>query len=221
MHDALGQLNGPVSHEALRLRMVALHGREDALLGPPRFLRLLRQANDAEIADVRQVSEGEYEVAPHRLDAAQPAPRSQPPAPKEPTAAAPPPDAAPAEVEADGRNGQRFGIRFRRGSRGAVRMADVPLIGVVHVDAPDPVVEVAEPVVEAAVTTPAGRKRARGVRKRASSPKAKAAKPAAAPAAAKAEPGPQPVLADATAAEEAPAAAPRRRARPRARRKAE
>jgi uncharacterized protein (TIGR00288 family) len=221
MHDALGQLNGPVSHEALRLRMVALHGREDALLGPPRFLRLLRQANDAEIADVRQVSEGEYEVAPHRLDAAQPAPRSQPPAPKEPTAAAPPPDAAPAEVEADGRNGQRFGIRFRRGSRGAVRMADVPLIGVVHVDAPDPVVEVAEPVVEAAVTTPAGRKRARGVRKRASSPKAKAAKPAAAPAAAKAEPGPQPVLADATEAEAAPAAAPRRRARPRARRKAE
>ncbi|MGH7517745.1 MAG: NYN domain-containing protein [Gemmatimonadales bacterium] len=218
MHDALGQLNGPVPHEALRLRMVALHGREDALLGLPRFLRLLRQANDAEIADVRQVSEGEYEVAPHRLEAAQSASRSQPPSPREPVVAAPPADAAPVELEVDGRNGQRFGVRFRRGSRRGVRMADVPLIGVVHVDAPEPVVDVVEPAGEPAETTPAGRGRARSGRKRASSPKGETAKAAAA---AKAEPKAEPVLAEAAEAGEASAAAPRRRARPPARRKAE
>ena len=46
--------------------MVALHGREDPLLEAARFTRLLRQANDAEIADVRKVGEDDYEVSSHR-----------------------------------------------------------------------------------------------------------------------------------------------------------
>jgi ribonuclease E len=203
--------------------MVALHGREDALLDLPRFLRLLRQANDAEIADVRQVSDGEFEVAPHRLEAAQAAAqaagRPQVPAPREPIVDAPTLESPVPDVETDGRNGQRFGIRFRRGSRGGVRMADVPLIGVVHVDAPDPVLETlamaAQPPVDEA---PAARGRARATRKRAGKPKASPPKAAqAAPAAI--EPPPDP--AEAPETDGAPPAAPRRRARPRARRKAE
>ncbi|HET8624376.1 MAG TPA: hypothetical protein VFM14_12505, partial [Gemmatimonadales bacterium] len=212
----LGQLKGPVAHEALRLRMVALHGREDPLLGMPRFLRLLRQANDAEIADVRQVSDTEFEIAPHHLDATPAARASVPsaePAPEIATA-----DSAQLDPDADGRNGQRFGVRFRRGSRGGVRMADVPLIGVVHVDAPEPELELVpmagdEPPVGTNEPRAAGR--ARPPRKRASRPRAKAK--AAAPAAPEALP-------EATAAapgDDPEPAAPRRRPRPRPRRKAE
>jgi uncharacterized protein (TIGR00288 family) len=219
MNDALAQLKSPVSHEALRLRMVALHGREDALLDLPRFLRLLRQANDAEIADVRQVSDGEFEVAPHRFEAAQPAARPQLPAAREPLAEVTPVEAAVPEAEGDARNGQRFGIRFRRGSRGGLRMADVPLIGVVHVDTPEPVLDVAEvPAAAPVEEAPARGARARGGRKRVAKPKASAAKAAAAAAEPAAEPAadaPEP------AAAAAAAAAPRRRPRPRARRKAE
>jgi hypothetical protein len=197
-----------VPHEALRLRMVALHGREDALLDLPRFLRLLRQANDAEIADVRQVSDTEYEVTPHRLEAAQTAARSQPPAAREPAVDATPTVEAPVpSADPDARNGQRFGIRFRRGSRGGVRMADIPLIGMVHADTPEPVLELVEVVAETPdATAPAGRA-ARAPRKRASKPKTSAAKATEPPAE--------------EAAGEAPAAAPRRRPRPRAPRKAE
>ena len=43
-----------------------MHGREDALLEPGRFTRLLRQANDAEVADVRKVGDDDYEITPHR-----------------------------------------------------------------------------------------------------------------------------------------------------------
>ena len=66
MTQALSELRAPSPHEALRLRMVALHGREDPLLEAARFTRLLRQANDAEIADVRKVGEDDYEVSSHR-----------------------------------------------------------------------------------------------------------------------------------------------------------
>jgi hypothetical protein len=31
-------------------------------------------------------------------------------------------------------NGQRLGLRFRRGSRGPMRAADIPLVGVVRID---------------------------------------------------------------------------------------
>ncbi len=216
MNDALGQLKGPVPHEALRLRMVALHGREDALLHMPRFLRLLRQANDAEIADVRQVSDGEYEVAPHRLEAPQQAARPQA-ADAEPGAEAPPADVPQSELEPDGRNGQRFGIRFRRGSRGGVRTAEIPLIGVVQVDNADAAIEVVDPVADTAGNARAGRSGAQsGGRKRASRPRKATAKATEAAA----EPGSDPPRA-AGAEAEAPAAAPRRRPRPRAKRKPE
>jgi hypothetical protein len=143
--QALGELRAPVGHEALRLRMAALHGRQDQLLDAARFPRLLRQANDAEVADVRKVSEDEYEISPHRTSGPMPV---QPAAPV--AASAPPISAEPAPAEeeaieaAAGReNGQRFGVRFRRGSRAPVRAGEIPLIGVVEVDIPT---TIAEPV---------------------------------------------------------------------------
>jgi hypothetical protein len=120
--------------------MAALHGREDALLDPARFPRLLRQANDAEIADVRKVGEDDYEISDRR---------GVTPAPLAPAASTPAagPVAAPGEgagtaeplVEVSSgtrENGQRFGVRFRRGSRGGLRPGDIPLIGVVQMDPP-------------------------------------------------------------------------------------
>ena len=63
MSQALSEFRSPVGQEALRLRMVAMHGREDALLDAGRFPRLLRQANDAEVADVRKVGDDDYEIS--------------------------------------------------------------------------------------------------------------------------------------------------------------
>ena len=167
MTQALSELRAPSSHEALRLRMVALHGREDPLLEPARFTRLLRQANDAEIADVRKVGEDEYEVSSHRTSGvpAIAAPMASAGAlaaadtEELPIAGA----AADAGVEPAARsdNGQR-GIRFRRGSRAPLRGGEIPLIGVVQMDAPaEPAGAVAmleEPAVE---SEPARRKPAR------------------------------------------------------------
>jgi hypothetical protein len=122
--------------------MAALHGREDALLDPARFPRLLRQANDAEIADVRKVGDDDYEISDRRgggAAQAPPAPAASAPAagpvsePGEGAATAEPvAEVSPAVRE----NGQRFGVRFRRGSRGALRAGEIPLIGVVQVDSP-------------------------------------------------------------------------------------
>ena len=197
---ALTELKPPVSHEALRLRMVALHGREDPLLESGRFVRLLRQANDAEIADVRKVGDNEYEVAPHRHDAAAAAAASAPAAPSTADTAAEPA----AEVGATGGgNGQRPGIRFRRGSRGAVRAPQVPLIGVVS---ESPAVEAAAiEVTEDGVTPPRPKGRGRGRKRPAGAPK---------------EAGQEPAV---ESPSDAPpeAAAPRRRSRPRAKKKAE
>ena len=148
MSQALSELGGAVTHEALRLRMVALHGRDDALLEVARFQRLLRQANDAEIADVRKVGDDEYEVSAHRNDdpraragtPARPAPRAEasPPAvdgagAAEPAAVEQHADSSPPPVR--GAN-QRLGIRFRRGARAPSRAAGIPLVGVVTIDAP-------------------------------------------------------------------------------------
>jgi hypothetical protein len=145
MTQALAELRGPVGHEALRLRMSALHGREDPLLDPTRFPRLLRQANDAEIADVRKVGEDDYEITARR-GALLPPPPSAPPS--APPAAVPEaePEAAPAvpgepdligsDAGGAGRDGLRFGVRFRRGSRGGLRTGEIPLVGVVQVDEP-------------------------------------------------------------------------------------
>jgi uncharacterized protein (TIGR00288 family) len=215
MAQALSELRGPVNQEALRLRMAALHGREDALLDPARFPRLLRQANDAEIADVRKVGDDDYEISDRRGGG------TAPPAPAVPaasTAAAgaavePGDNAAEPVVEASSgarENGQRFGVRFRRGSRGALRSGEIPLIGVVQMDSPLPdavpveavAVETAVPAEET-VRKPARPRRA--PRKKAAA--AKADKPA------KAEPPGE----DAGAAP----AAPVKRSRTRARKKAE
>jgi uncharacterized protein (TIGR00288 family) len=210
MTQALAELRAPVPHETLRLRMVAMHGREDPLLDAARFPRLLRQANDAEAADVRKVGEDEYEVSPHR-SALTPAVGAA--APSSSAAASAPAEEVPsAEAAADPatrENGQRLGLRYRRGSRGPMRAGDIPLIGVVQIEAPpveEPVgVAVAEPEADTADTAPAPKKRTR-----ARAPKKKAA---AAPARSAAEGG----------AGEAPAettAAPKRtRSRPRAKKK--
>ena len=106
--------------------MVALHGREDALLDPRRFHRLLRQANDAEIADVRKVGEDEYEISPHRsaalAAASAPAARPRESRPRSRRRGAPAPAEPAAAAGGAGReNGRRFGVRFRRGSRGSLR----------------------------------------------------------------------------------------------------
>jgi hypothetical protein len=209
MADALTQLKPPVAAESLRLRMQAMHGREDALLDPQRFSRFLRQANDAEVADVRQIGDGDYEVSPHRLEAAA-LPVTRPHAAVVAETETPPlAVVASAAAEPEPENGQRFGIRFRRGSRGGVRRADVPLIGVVSVDVPEPAASTATADAEAPAAP--ARRRASSGRKRASRPKATAKQPAAT-----AEPAAEP-----PPAEEATPAAPRRRPRPRARRKPE
>lgn len=180
MTQALGELRGPVPHEALRLRMVALHGREDPLLDAAKFHRLLRQANDADVADVRKVGDDDYEVSPHRTSAA-----SQPPAPpREPAAAAT--TGADRPVAGDGAeaatrdNGQRFGVRFRRGSRSPVRPGEIPLIGVVQIETPEPAVAtaVAEPEEEA--PPPKKPARSRAPRKKAAAAPATAEAPEAA-----------------------------------------
>ncbi len=142
MSQALSEFRSPVGQEALRLRMVAMHGREDPLLDAGRFPRLLRQANDAEVADVRKVGDDDYEIALQR----QPTRAALPPAREavldsgsgaEPAAE----PAAPATRE----NGQRLGLRFRRGSRGPTRAGEIPLIGVVSIE-PPPELESPEPV---------------------------------------------------------------------------
>jgi uncharacterized protein (TIGR00288 family) len=144
MTQALSEFRSPVGQEALRLRMVAMHGREDALLDAGRFPRLLRQANDAEVADVRKVGDDDYEITAQRGSA----PPSLPPAPspEEPAAGSQGVDAGGEAAAVGGRdNGQRLGLRFRRGSRGAFRPGEFPLIGVVSMDQPAEVVESAAP----------------------------------------------------------------------------
>jgi ribonuclease E len=152
--------------------MAALHGRPDPLLDATRFARLLRQANDAEVADVRKVGEDEYEISPHRTGGITAA---QPLAPAV-TAPAAPPEPAPVEEEAAEpagarENGQRFGVRFRRGSRAPIRAGEIPLIGVVEVEVPTTSAEsvLSEPAdePEPAAAKPV-RPRRRAPRKRAS-----------------------------------------------------
>jgi len=198
MTQALSELRAPVANEALRLRMVALHGREDALLDASRFQRLLRQANDAEVADVRKVGDDEYEVSPHRMGGGPPpaAPAREAAAP---ATSAPEPATVEAGEPASRENGQRFGVRFRRGSRAPLRTSEIPLIGVVQIEAPEAAgaTAVAEAEEEAAAPAPKKPRRARAPRKKA----------AAAPAAHEAPPA------------ESAEAAPARPRRPRARAK--
>jgi uncharacterized protein (TIGR00288 family) len=229
MTQALGELRGPVGQEALRLRMSALHGREDPLLDPARFPRLLRQANDAEIADVRKVGEDDYEISARRTGGAiPPVPTAAAPAELPAESEAPQPtEAAEDEAEpvaaaaaASGReNGLRYGVRFRRGSRGGLRTGEIPLVGVVRIEepvetAPAPAAtDTAEeaPEVEAKPARPR-----RAPRKKSSTTRAK--REAATAKAAKAE-SPAEASAEAPPADAPPA--PAKRTRARARKKAE
>ncbi|HEV8598040.1 MAG TPA: NYN domain-containing protein [Gemmatimonadales bacterium] len=133
MARALSELPAPVGGEILRARMAALHGREDPLLETARFSRLLRQANDAEVADVRKVGEDSYEITPHRAVSGMPVATtlaSRPPvepATEDGVSPAAPVSPGPARAAA---------LRFRRGSRSMLRPAELPLVGVVHVDEP-------------------------------------------------------------------------------------
>ncbi len=147
MSQALSEFRSPVGQEALRLRMVAMHGREDPLLDAARFPRLLRQANDAEVADVRKVGDDDYEIAAQRSPLhpmLPPAPREEP---QEASAAAEP--ASEPAASSTRENGQRLGLRFRRGSRGPTRAGEIPLIGVVSIESP------LEPEEPAAAALPA------------------------------------------------------------------
>jgi len=136
MSQALSEFRSPVGQEALRLRMVAMHGREDPLLDAGRFPRLLRQANDAEVADVRKVGDDDYEISAQRPGLFKPV-QSAPTAPAEPAQPAAPAEPGPETGAAAGReNGQRFGVRFRRGSRAPSRGGEIPLIGVVRFETP-------------------------------------------------------------------------------------
>jgi hypothetical protein len=227
MGQALAELRGPVNQEALRLRMSALHGREDALLDAARFPRLLRQANDAEIADVRKVGEDDYEITPRRGAALPPLPTQPPAAPALPPAEAEPPveaepavaavsaeEAEPVASEPAGRgDGLRFGVRFRRGSRGGLRTSEYPLVGVVQMDEPAAAVPastvVGNEAAESGAATAKPARSRRAPRKKAGGPRAKAEKPAKAEASAPAAQG------------EAAAPAPAKRPRARTRKKAE
>ncbi len=141
MRTALSQLPTPVNHEPLRLRMVALHGREDPLLEAGRFLKLLRQANDAEIADVRKVDDDTYEISPHSADlpllpespALRPSESSAQTVgavPSEPPTSFTPPTAPLLGPD----NGHRLGLRFRRGSKLPLNRSSVPMVGVVSIE---------------------------------------------------------------------------------------
>jgi uncharacterized protein (TIGR00288 family) len=129
MRNALTELPRPAALEPLRNRMAALHGREDPMLEAGRFPRLLRQAHDAEVADVRKIGEDEYEIMGRGLEAA------------------PPVAPATARGAADGSGAMaetnlavpdiaplRGGIRFRRGARVGTAPPVIPMIGVVQLD---------------------------------------------------------------------------------------
>ena len=183
MSEALLELGGAAGDEQLRARMAALHGREDPLLESPRFARLLRQANDAEVADVRKVGDDAYEITLARRGGAA-APAAARPAGANGSAAAPATESAPAAAVA------RPGIRFRRGSRAPARPGELPLVGVVSMEAPAGAEAAAapaeapartDPELDAAPAAKPARKSAKGsTRKKAA--KEPDAKPAARPA---------------------------------------
>jgi uncharacterized protein (TIGR00288 family) len=127
MRRALSELPSPVGHEALRLRMSALLGRQDPLLDANRFSRLLRQAHDAEIADVRKIGDEVYEVVARGVEA--PVVVAGAPAlVSESGVAEARTPLTPADIAARG------GIRFRRGSRLPAAPPAIQMVGVVSLD---------------------------------------------------------------------------------------
>jgi uncharacterized protein (TIGR00288 family) len=167
MAQALSEFRSPVGQEALRLRMVAMHGREDPLLDSARFPRLLRQANDAEVAEVRKVGDDDYEISAQRASAR---PGVVPPTIQEEVPPAlPAPEGVPDLAASPGReNGQRLGVRFRRGSRAPTRAGEIPLIGVVRIEpAPEPVAALPPEAAAEAVDPPKRPRPRRAPRKQA------------------------------------------------------
>ena len=155
---AMAELPLPVGGEAVRARMAALLGREDPLLDPARFARFLRQANDAEIADVRKLADDSFEVSPHKTDLSLlRAVAARPVDVAHPAGNGSAPDSAPAAEPAP--RGPAA-LRFRRGSRAPIRPLELPLVGVVRVDDDLPV---HAPVVEP-VAKPGRAPRARAVK---------------------------------------------------------
>lgn len=132
---ALGELDLPASEAALRARMRDLHGSEDPLLQEDRFSRLLRQANDAEVADVRRTPDDSFEVNPHRTDAVLSRGARGSESPAKPTSETDASGVATTEAPSPTPSGPvsqgRAALGFRRGSRGPRSLADVPLVGVV------------------------------------------------------------------------------------------
>lgn len=125
MHRALAEFRAPVGAERLRLRMIAVNGREDALLASDRFEKLLRQAHDAEVADVRSLPDGGFDVAGHavgsaimRAEEAGGVVELQPPS-------------------LAGNGGPTAGLRMRKGSKGP-RVDQVPMVGMVSLDDDEP-----------------------------------------------------------------------------------
>lgn len=133
MRSALAELPSPASHEALRNRMAALFGRQDAMLDADRFPRLLRQAHDAEIADVRKVGDDEFEVVARGVEPAPPQLSLAMPAVTERNGEA---EAAPVAGAGSDAAAARGGIRFRRGSRAAAAPPAIAMVGVVSLDEP-------------------------------------------------------------------------------------
>jgi len=130
MRRALSELPSPASHEALRNRMAALYGKEDPMLAPGNFPRLLRQAHDAEIADVRKVSDDEYEVIGRGVE-----PAAIPAAAADGARGTAEAMIAPATSPAAAARG---GVRFRRGSRIGTSSPVIPMIGVVSLEEEKP-----------------------------------------------------------------------------------
>ena len=138
LRRALAELPSPSGHDAVRNRMSALYGRQDPLLDSGRFFRFLRQAHDAEVADVRKLGEDDYEVIGRRTDPGAvpgiPAPAAEAPVGEESSAAAGTADAG----------SVRGGLRFRRGTRLGSASAVIPMIGVVNLDEEAPAAEPAK-----------------------------------------------------------------------------
>ena len=108
--------------------MSALYGKQDSLLETGRFFRFLRQAHDAEVADVRKLGEDDYELMGRGIESA-PAVAASSPArcgafEGRPAALAPVADGA----------AVRGGMRFRRGARLGSASAVIPMIGVVSLE---------------------------------------------------------------------------------------
>jgi uncharacterized protein (TIGR00288 family) len=130
LNRALGELPSPVGADQARARMAALHGKEDPLLDPGRFPRFLRQVHDAEIADVRKVSETEYEIT--RRVGPVLGEFVHAPVPSSDAASREGEEAAPAASAST----RVAALRFRRGSRALTRPSELPLVGVVQFGPP-------------------------------------------------------------------------------------